>query len=272
MALRKIVSIGTVAVVIFISTPALADSTQNNNTEHSYGTGKMMIGGMSRGRLLPTMRPAVIGSVTQINGTSITLNGRIAPGNNATTTFNIEASNAKVFKSGATSTLSSVATGDMIFVEGTINGANISATAIRDGVKGVGFGPGRRGSEGPRNASTTPAFAGNGQPLVAGKISGISGNTLTVSTGNNVTYTVDATNAQVLKGKDASSLSNIADGDGVLVQGAVNGNSITATTIIFKPQSPTENTGNNGQGNQNPEPSHNIFGNIGGFFKHLFGF
>jgi Domain of unknown function (DUF5666) len=262
MALRKIVSIGTVAVVIFIANPALAESTQKNTTEQGYGPRNMMVGKMMKGKLPPMMRPAVMGSVSSISGTTITLNGRVTPGNNATTTYNIDASNAKIFKGGATSTISNIATGDMIFVEGTVNGSNVTATAIRDGVRGVGFGPGKRELEGPRNASSSTAFTGNGQPLVAGKISAVSGNTLTVTTGNNVTYTVDATNAKILKGKDPISLSGVVNGDGVLVQGAVNGNSIVAATIIDKPQSTSQNT----------EPAHGTFENLGGFFKHLFGF
>ena len=264
MALRKIVSVGTVAVVIFISTPAFAESNQNAINQHALRTRKMLIGGMKRdGETPPMMRPAVMGSVTAINGTTITLSGRVTPGNNATTTYSVDASSAKVFKARATSTVSSITTGDMLFVEGTISGSNITATTIRDGVKGVGFGPGKM--MGPRNASSTPAFTGNGQPLVAGKISAVSGNTLTVTTGNNVVYTVDATNAKILKGKETSTISNLAINEGVLVQGAVNGNSITASTIIEKPQPPA----NNGQ---SPEPNHGLFENIGGFFKHLFGF
>jgi len=158
MALKKMVSIGTVAVVIFISTPALAESTQNNNNQHGFGPRKMMVEGrMIKGKLPPMMRPAILGSVTSISGTTITLSGRITPGNNATSTYNIDASNAKIFKDKATSTISSIVTGDMIFVEGSVSGSNVTATVIRDGVRGVGFGPGRR----DENGSSSPVFIRN---------------------------------------------------------------------------------------------------------------
>ncbi len=259
MALRKIVSVGTVAVVIFISTPAFAESTQNNANQQVFGARKMMIGAMRA-----EMKPAVMGSVLSVSGNTINVSGRVTPGNNATATYSVDASTAKVYKDRATSTVSSIATGDMIFIEGTVSGSNITATVIRDGVKGVGFGPGKM--MGPRNASSTPAFTGNGQPLVAGKISTVSGSTLTVTTGNNVVYTVDATNAQILKGKDTVTLSSVTAGDGVLVQGTVNGTSIVASTIIEQPQRPIQTN------QQNPEPNHGLLGNIGGFFMHLFGF
>ncbi|MEI6490638.1 MAG: hypothetical protein WCO16_02645 [bacterium] len=111
MVLRKIVTIGTVALVIFVSFPALAEST-NSQTANPRK--------MHMGALRPPMKPAVVGSVLSISGTSITLSGRVAPGNNATTTFNVDASNAKVFKNRATSTVSSITTGDMLFVQGTV--------------------------------------------------------------------------------------------------------------------------------------------------------
>lgn len=257
---RKIASIGTgigmAAIVIFVATPAFAET---NTYAQGPRTGMM---GIMRPR--QNMKPAIIGSVSAISGTTITLTGRQTPGNNASTTFSIDASSATVFKNNATSTVSGIAVGDMIFVQGTVSGTNVTATVIRDGVRGVGFGPGREDKE--RTASTTVPFTGNGQPLVAGKISSFSGNTLNITTGNNIVYTVDATNAKIMKGKDTIALSNVVVGEGVLVQGTVNGTSIVASTIIEQPQHPVvTNNSANGQ-------SHGFFGNISGFFMHLFGF
>lgn len=256
MALKKLVSIGTVAVVIFIASPALAERTQGN-TALQFTMGPA---GMMRGKA-QIKKPAIIGSVSAISGTTLTLNGRVTPGNNATTTFNVDVSNAKIFKGKATSTISSIKVGDMIFVEGTVSGTNVTAIAIRDGVRGVGFGPGKRDD----HASSTPAFMGNGQPLVAGKISAVSGNTLTLTTGNNVVYTVDATNAKIVSGKNSAVLSSITSGDAVMIQGTVNGSTVTATTIIERLM-PEKSNG------QSPELNHGMFENVGGFFKHLFGF
>lgn len=259
---RKIASIGTgigmAAIVIFVATPAFAETNVN-----LQGSRNGMMGIM---RPRQNMKPAVLGSVTAISGTTITLNGRQTPGNNAATTFSVNASGATVFKNNATSTVSGISVGDMIFVEGTVSGNSVTATVIRDGVRGVGFGGGMM----EKHASSTPAFTGNGQPLVAGKISSLSDNTLSITTGNNVVYTIDATNAKILKGKDTVTLSSLVTGNGVLVQGTVNGTSIVASTIIEQPQRPVENS-NNGNNNSKPQ-LHGFFGNIGGFFSHLFGF
>lgn len=261
MVLKKIASIGTgltmVAIIVFVASPAFAET----DTGVHSNLGLRM--GMLKGDKM--MKPAIIGSVTSISGTTITLQGRITPGNNASTTFSVNASNAKVYKERASSTLSSITVGDMIFVEGSVSGSNVTATVIRDGVKGVGFGPGKRED----HASSTPAFTGNGQPLVAGKISAVSGNNLTVTTGNGVVYTVDATNAKILKGKEVSTLANVAINDGVLIQGAVNGTSIIATTILEQPPRPSPTNIDN----SNPKAEgHGMIGNLGGFFMHLFGF
>ena len=268
MVLKKIASIGTgltmVAIIVFIARPALAETDAGINNNHGIRMGMM------RGdRVPPMMKPAVLGSVTSINGTTLTLTGRVTPGNNASTTYNVDASHAKVFKDRATTTISSITTGDMIFVEGNVSGSNVTATVIRDGVKGVGFGPGKREGDHP-NASSTPAFTGNGQPLVAGKISAVNGNTLTVTTGNGVAYTVDASNAKIVKGKDITTLSSVAVNDGVLVQGAVNGSSIVASTVIEEPKRPTQQ--NTNPTDPKPAEEHGLIGNLGGFFMHLFGF
>ncbi len=79
--------------------------------------------------------PALFGEVTAVNGSSLTVEGGIARGA-ATTTYTIDASNAKITKGfgrGAqTIGVSSIAVGDRVAVIGTISGTNIAATAISD--------------------------------------------------------------------------------------------------------------------------------------------
>ncbi|MEI8062021.1 MAG: hypothetical protein WCG97_01865 [bacterium] len=281
--------LGLVLILTLVTTPAFAETENTANTEGGFGPHSDMMGSNTRTHMDnpegnsrmhgQMMEPAVMGSVSTISGTTITLNGRKTPGQDGVATFSIDASNAVVYKNDATSSVSSIATGDMIFVQGTVNETNVLASVIRDGVRGVGFG--KDGKEmmgrmrrGHRNASSTlPAIVGNGQPLVAGKISAVIGNILTVTTGNNVSYTVDATNAKIMQGKTEESLSALVVGNEVIVQGTVNGTSITASTII-QPHHKNEDTNSvSSNNNSNPQPEHHgFFESIGGFFTHLFGF
>ena len=83
---------------------------------------------------------AIFGTVVSISGNIITVSG---PGNKPTTatttspkptTFTVDATNAAVLDSSGTSTLSSIAVGDHVMVEGMINANLVVATTIRDGV------------------------------------------------------------------------------------------------------------------------------------------
>jgi hypothetical protein len=123
-----------------------------------------------------------------------------------------------------------------------------------------------------RSTSSTSPVLGNGQPIIAGTISAINGNSLTVTTASNITYIVDTTNAKILAGQNAITLSNVVIGNKVLVQGTVNGTSVTASTVM------DQSVANNGHdqgpgkpssGNQKPK---GFLGGIGHFFMHLFGF
>jgi hypothetical protein len=129
------------------------------------------------------------------------------------------------------------------------------------------------GKGGQGHATSTPPvspFTGNGQPVIAGKVSAVSGNSLTVMTTSNVTYTVDASSAKILKGSNTIVLSSVAIGDTVLVQGAVNGTSVTASTVVDQSGTPA-----NGMPAPGKEQPRGFLGGVGNFFKsfaHLFGF
>lgn len=232
------------------------------------------------------MRPAVFGTVASIDGTSLTVTQGARPSFGtstpamATTTYSVDASNATVFKNNATSTISSVLVGDMVAVQGTVSGTDVTATTIRDGLVPMmgrmgmmGSSTGPRGPGGYRNASSTngmPAspITGNGQPVIAGSISAINGNSLTVTDKSSVSYTVDVTNAKIVEGQNTIAVSNLAVGDNVIIQGSVEGSSVTASSVIDQ-KAPAA-----GSNPSSPAP-HNgggIFGAIGGFFSHIFGF
>ena len=226
------------------------------------------------------MMPGVFGTVSAISGTTLTLTSKgfgggpqAANASASAKTYTVDASNATILKDGATSTLSSVAVGDMVMAAGTVSGTSVTATTIRDGVvPGTGGKPGMRGNG--ANASSTPPIQGNGQPVIGGTVSAVGGNTLTVTTAQGgVTYSVDVTNATIKQGNTTGSVSSIAVGDKVVVQGTVNGTSVTASSVIDN-----NNTGAAPSTSGTSITAHmndgigKVFNSIGGFFHNLFGF
>lgn len=113
------------------------------------------------------------------------------------------------------------------------------------------------------NMPLSPIMQGNGQPIVGGTISAVSGNTLTLTNKSNVTYTVDVSAATVYKSNATSSVSNLSVGDKVVVQGAVNGSAVTASTVVD--QNASANAANS-------DKKLGFFGAIRGFFHSMFGF
>lgn len=275
-----------VAAALLISGTAFAQTPpqggwQGQGGQHA-GYGGMRVPGSNGG-----MRPAVFGTVSAINGDSLTVTskGFGGFGHNATsttsasvTTYTVDATNATVFKNNATSSLSVVAVGDTVVVQGTVSGTSVIATTIRDGIvpmmqSGMG---GRPGIGGPGMNKGGPTILGNGQPIVGGTVSAVSGSTITITTAKGgITYTVDASNAVIGKDNATSSVSSIAVGDNVTVQGAVNGTSVTASTVIDSgmPHAPGAMGGNSGGNMFAKVPVvGSLLGRVGGFFQHLFGF
>ncbi|MFZ1019601.1 MAG: DUF5666 domain-containing protein, partial [Minisyncoccia bacterium] len=244
-----------------IAVPALAQTTPPGNGSAMWGNhvGKGMMGhpGM--------MKPGVFGTVTAINGNSLTVSGKQGFGATATTTnYTVDATNATVMKNNATSSVSAIAVGDTVMVAGTVSGVNVAATMIRDGVM-------TRGTKNP--VGSTPMnqispISGNGQPVVAGTVSGINGSSLTITNKSNASYTIDTSSAKIVQGQNTITISGITTGDMVFVQGTVNGNSIVATSVIDQK---TPSATANAIGTTTPPQSKGFFGSIGAFFSHLFG-
>jgi hypothetical protein len=91
-------------------------------------------------------------------------------------------------------------------------------------------------------------------PAAMGKVTAVSGSTITITNAKtNTTYTVDASNATVTKGKSTSeAVSAIAVGDTIAVTGTVSGTNVTATAI------------HDGIGGQGGRGGHGGFGGMGG--------
>ena len=218
------------------------------------------------------MRPTAFGTVSSINGSTITINS-VNPTTSVATTYTVDATNAKIMKNRTAGTISSIATGDTIMVMGTLNGTNITATSINDGMMMRGAGMGMKGDRPMGTATGTMQMMpqGNGQPIVGGTVTSVSGSTITITNTSNATFTIDATNATINKrGVSTATVSNIAVGDSIMVQGAVNGQNVTAHSVMDNGVAQT--TTAPGAPEAQPQAHTSFIGRVGGFFKHLFGF
>lgn len=212
------------------------------------------------------MGSGVFGTVESNTGTTLTVTSKSGFGPNQTTgtTYTVDVGSATVTKDGASSSIGDVNVGDTVFVQGTVSGSTVNATTISDGVV-----PGRGGVGLKGHASSTPVITGNGEPVVGGTVTQVVGDIITITNKSNVTYTVDATSATVEKGGVSSSISNVAVGDNIIVQGTVSGNSVNASSVIDSGASVSSTTSNSGR---NSGFMGRIGGAIGGFFHKLFGF
>lgn len=204
--------------------------------------------------LMFTKNRGIRGTITSINGTTLTITSKMNEPNNGTgVTYTVDAANAKITKNGETISISNLSVGDTLIIKGTVNGSNITATTINDNLE-------------QEYNKSNPMIEGNGNPIIGGNITAINGTTLTVTNKSNVAYTIDASNAKVEKGGVITSLSNVAVGDTVIAQGTINGTLVTASSMIdqSKPASTSTNA-----------TSKFHFGFLGGiinFFQHFFGF
>jgi hypothetical protein len=159
------------------------------------------------------MRGGTVGSITAISGNTITVLGKDGK------TYTIDATSATVMVNGTASTISGLATGDQIMVRGTPNATD--ATQITAQMIAKGTPPAR------------PALTGFRYQIL-GQITAISGNTVTVNDANGATYTVDATNANIVINGTKSTISGLAVNNLISVGGsAVDGTTtqITARQI-----------------------------------------
>lgn len=261
-ALVALATLTTLATAI----PVFAADTTTNSTSQlnkADWTGKMRAGKEGNKGM---MKPAVFGTVSAVSGNTLTVASKQGVGANVvSTTFTVDATNAKVMKNNVAGTVASILVGDTVVVQGTVSGTNVVATNIRDGVM-MREGEGNKTEKGDKVKQILPAFTGNGQPVVAGTVSAINGAILTITNKSNVTYTIDTANAKIMKDQNTILVSNIAVNDNVIVQGTVNGNAVVASTVIDQAQQ-TTNTSGTGE-----QPHKGFFSNVGLFFAHLFGY
>jgi hypothetical protein len=205
------------------------------------------------------MHPGVVGTVASVSGTAIIVTST-QPHATTPTTFTIDASKATVTKNNAPSSVSAIVVGDTVAVAGTVNGTTVTATKIIDGAI-------MDKKKGKNLIDELAHIKGNGQPIIAGTVSAVNGNSITISNGGGATYAINVSTAKVVKLGVANAIaSSIAVGDMVVVQGAVNGSAVTASTVIDRTSMPKASA------NSGMSPGHGQQHGIFGFMKHLFGF
>jgi hypothetical protein len=220
--------------------------------------------GFEMGQGMQKLGPALTGTVLSVSGNTISVSGHLGfATTTANKTYTVDATNARFVKNNTNGTIASILSGDTVMVHGKVTGTNVVATVVREGVAMMGR-PGKdKKDEMPKNILST----GNGQPVIGGKVSTINGKSITITNSSNTTYTVDLTNAKILQGKDVVTIAAIKVGDAVIAQGAINGTNVIASTLIDGAKST-----NGSAPNASTTPKRVMFGGIGQFFSHLFGF
>lgn len=218
--------------------------------------------------------PIITGTVTAINGSTITMTSKVK-NSTVSTIYTVDASSARIQKNKETGTIASIVVGDTIAVNGTIADSKIAAKIIIAGTTPAGIPKPkaqkekeqkkieRENDDAPADIKAFMDSMGDGQPIIAGTITAISGSTITITNKSNVTYTVNAANAAITRGTTKkAAVSTLAVGDALVAQGAINDNTVTATMIISKPTPANTAVG----------VKVGLFGKIGNFFGRIFGF
>ncbi len=231
-------------------------------------------------------RPNIVGMVTAVNGTTLTVTSKSKVGwawgkddedndNNkdedapkatpVAIVYTVDASQATVVKGGVASTVSGIAVGDIVKIQGTVTGTTVLATTIRGEVNKEKE---DKKEDKDKKPKPTPLIQGNGQPIIAGTVTAINGTTLTITNKSNVTYTVDGSTAKVQNKGALSTISTVAVGDNVVVQGTISGTAVTAYSVIDQGPTPSPKV----KLNDEEKARFKFFSDVGHFFQLLFGF
>lgn len=204
-------------------------------------------------------KPVIVGTVTDIDDETITVesNKKLDPNNKSnseTVTYTVDASDATFYEGSDEVDIDSVEEDDTIIIEGTISGTEVTATKIRIG---------------ELKSGNDFSVDGTGEPIVVGTVTDIDtdNETITIENNSDVTYTVDLSDATLSKDGETITISDISEDDVVLVQGEIDDDEITASSLTIQTKD------NNGQGLENGNGQKTgFFKKIGSFFSDLFGF
>lgn len=155
--------------------------------------------------------PAVVGTVTAKTDTTLTIKA-----GNSGTIYVVDASNAKVRRGNDDISFSSISVNDAVVIQGAISGNTIVATSIVTA-----------------KAGTVTKPMPNDMSGIIGTITATSDTSITIVGKNGTTYTVMTADASIWKDKNSKGgMDDLDVGDSVIIQGKVNGTSVTATNVV----------------------------------------
>jgi hypothetical protein len=194
---RKFVAGSLLALSLLAAMPTLADSVKPSNLKHI---------------------PGIMGTVASVSGNNITINGKNSK------SYTVDATSAKIIRSGSTIPLSDIAVGDTLVVRGNISGETVSATAIIDGAT-----PFKEAKKFVKNQ----LIKGN---ITFGTVTSISSSSFIInSPSKNGTSTVSVgfnSSTIVKKDRATSTISALAVGDHVAIAGTNTNETIADATDI----------------------------------------
>lgn len=148
----------------------------------------------------------IVGTVTAVNNTTLTVLGKNG------TTYTVAGANAKVWENKKeTTSLNTIAVGDTVVIQGSVNGENVEASSIYE-------------------VTLSQRSADSG---IRGTVTAITGSTITLLGTDEKVYTVTTTDADIKTHKNKEGdRRTIKAGDMIVVKGEVSGTSIDAETIM----------------------------------------
>jgi hypothetical protein len=161
------------------------------------------------------------GTISGINGSTLTIT---TPAGSSVT---VDTSPSTTIEKTVTASASAIAQGDTVIAIGSSSGNGIAATRITDSGSAAGTTP-------PLGTRRFPGgFGGAGFGVAAGKVTAISGSTLTVTEPDGTAVTVTTSPSTTVTTTQKIALSDLSTGQTVRVAGTTNSDgSVTASTIV----------------------------------------
>ncbi len=177
-------------------------------------------------------RPGVGGEITAIDGSTITVSsmgrkpkGQASDSAPAKKTFTVTTTAKTTFSKVTDGTVGDLAKGDTVVVDGTNSNGTIAAKQIHQTEKL----PDRN-----KNGASAPCRGPKGDHTL-GTVSAVSGSTVTISTTSGDTVKVTTTSDTKVSVIEKTSISDLAKGDMIRVQGTVSGTTVAATAVTQGP-------------------------------------
>ncbi len=157
ISLLSLATICCLSLGIVSTTHAQSNNARPNNPDQAPGNNPP-----SGER--PSQAPGVMGTITAIDGTNLTITTRgLGPNDDSGKTYTVDGSSAEITKNNTSATISDLAVDDMVMVIGTISDTTITATEIRQDAMPSDMPEQNRNTFG-QNPDGSPSF-GQGQPF-----------------------------------------------------------------------------------------------------------